>query len=615
MDWMTLAREFWLNRLAWLAGLAAVFAVLARLTPCNRGMHWWKAPRAAVTDLLYWLIVPLFLHVCLLFLVGLGDHLLYGGRGPESLPTRQWPVWLQLAAILLLQDVWLYWAHRAFHGRLGWRFHTVHHSPKVLDWLSTQRFHPVNDLLAFVLADVFVLLAGFSPAVAALLVPFNIAYSALVHANLNWTFGPLRYVLASPVFHRWHHTSEEQGLDKNFASTFPFLDLLFGTFYMPAGELPENFGNGEPDFPEGFWGQLVYPVLGPASPQSPGRARRALRLAAVVAGVGGVLLFALHFAGPTPRAPQAGEEESESAALVPALPVEPARGQSVLAVALSADGRRAASGGEDCAITIRDAATRAVTHTLKGHTRPVRALALSGDGRCIVSGGQDGTVRVWDAETGAQTLSLTASPGFVLGVAVSADGSRAAAATVDGTVKVWDTRTGAEKFAITADAGAVLAVALSGDGESLAFATGRTVKVWRVPASRQTLTLEGHTDLVYSLAMSPDGRRVVSGSFDQTARVWDAGTGEATATLVGHAGPVYSVALSGDGRTVVTGGKDGAVMVWDGATGRVVSNLAGHADSVTGVAVRGDGNLVVSGGRDGAVKFWSAEAASGDQPE
>ncbi len=87
-------------------------------------------------------------------------------------------------------------------------------------------------------------------------------------------------MFASPVFHRWHHTTQEVGLDKNFASTFPFLDVLFGTFYMPAGQLPEKFGIGEPDFPEDFLGQLTYPFRKqtppPAAvPAMPRRRRRA----------------------------------------------------------------------------------------------------------------------------------------------------------------------------------------------------------------------------------------------------------------------------------------------------------------------------------------------------
>jgi sterol desaturase/sphingolipid hydroxylase (fatty acid hydroxylase superfamily) len=80
-----------------------------------------------------------------------------------------------------------------------------------------------------------------------------------VHANLKWDLGPFKYVLASPVFHRWHHTSLEKGGNKNFASTFPVLDLLFGTWYMPKDELPEVYGIDDRGFPEGFAAQMVYP--------------------------------------------------------------------------------------------------------------------------------------------------------------------------------------------------------------------------------------------------------------------------------------------------------------------------------------------------------------------
>ena len=134
--------------------------------------------------------------------------------------------------------------------------------------ITQGNFHPINHLLAFTLADVAVLLTGFPAEALIVLTPFNLVYSAMTHANLNWTFGPLRYVLASPVFHRWHHTTEKEGLNKNFASTFPILDLLFGTFYMPPGKLPEQFGTGEIDFPEDFWGQLIHPFRKPGEQKS-----------------------------------------------------------------------------------------------------------------------------------------------------------------------------------------------------------------------------------------------------------------------------------------------------------------------------------------------------------
>ncbi len=259
MDWIATIGDAWLRTLAWVVGLGVGFGTLTRLTPCNPGMYWWKDLRALGTDVVYWFVVPVFLRLCRVGMMIVGLVLLFGGAEPNCLPVKHLPVWVQGLAILLLQDAMLYGLHRAFHGRLGWKYHAVHHSPKVVDWTATARFHPVNHLLAFGVADVAVLLLGFSGEALVALVPFIIVQSALVHANLNWTFGPLKYVLASPVFHRWHHTSLAEGGNKNFASTFPILDVLFGTFYMPVGKLPQAFGNDEADFPEGFWGQLLYP--------------------------------------------------------------------------------------------------------------------------------------------------------------------------------------------------------------------------------------------------------------------------------------------------------------------------------------------------------------------
>ena len=90
--------------------------------------------------------------------------------------------------------------------------------------------------------------------------PFNIFHSAFVHANLNWTLGPFRYVIATPVFHRWHHTTQAEGRNTNFAGTFPVLDILFGTFRLPEGRLPGQYGvDDQSTFPREITGQLAYP--------------------------------------------------------------------------------------------------------------------------------------------------------------------------------------------------------------------------------------------------------------------------------------------------------------------------------------------------------------------
>jgi sterol desaturase/sphingolipid hydroxylase (fatty acid hydroxylase superfamily) len=128
-----------------------------------------------------------------------------------------------------------------------------------VDWLSSVRLHPVNDAVARIVQVLPLYWLGFNGLVLAGIVPLLTFYALFVHANVSWTFGPLRYVLASPAFHRWHHTSEEEGLDKNFSGLFPFIDLAFGTFYLPPDRQPQRFGIVGDDVPDGLVGQLLYP--------------------------------------------------------------------------------------------------------------------------------------------------------------------------------------------------------------------------------------------------------------------------------------------------------------------------------------------------------------------
>ena len=177
------------------------------------------------------------------------------GHGPLS----ELPLWLQAILFLVLSDFMLYWTHRMFHGSGFWKYHAIHHSSEDLDWISAARFHPVNLFLGTVAVDVILLMAGISPNIMIWVGPFTTFHSAFVHANLNWTLGPLKYVIATPVFHRWHHTSVAEGGETNFAGTFPLWDILFGTFRMPEGELPANYGTDDPEFPGQIAGQLAYP--------------------------------------------------------------------------------------------------------------------------------------------------------------------------------------------------------------------------------------------------------------------------------------------------------------------------------------------------------------------
>ena len=257
--------------------LTITFGMIERLFPAT--------PRPALgrrrgfrTDLAYWFFTPRVTRFIsrsgILIVLGPIVYLIYHRVGPDVVtgfgPVIRQPLALQVIEILLLGDLIGYWLHRLFHrGRL-WPFHAVHHSSTEVDWLSSVRLHPLNDVPTRVLQAAPFVLLGFPVKIVAIYVPFLTLYAIMLHANVDWTYGPLRRVIASPVFHRWHHTRETEALDKNFAGLFPLWDILFGTYYMPKDKFPREFGIPDP-MPEGLLGQLAYPFRRPAE-SSPGPA-------------------------------------------------------------------------------------------------------------------------------------------------------------------------------------------------------------------------------------------------------------------------------------------------------------------------------------------------------
>jgi len=179
------------------------------------------------TDLLYFLTAPLIraaakgvilVPAAILILLQLTTPEemrpgLYHGYGMLS---RQ-PHWLQALQTYLLVDFLGYWNHRLFHtGRL-WLFYAVHHSSQEVDWLASARVHPVNDLVNLLVQASPVLLLGYNPPITLSNAPVLTLYAIALHMNVNWHSGPLRFWIASPVFHRWHHSAAHEARNKNFA--------------------------------------------------------------------------------------------------------------------------------------------------------------------------------------------------------------------------------------------------------------------------------------------------------------------------------------------------------------------------------------------------------------
>lgn len=249
LDWMLLD----------LLLMVAIFIPLELFFPRNKSQT--KFHEEWRTDLMYFVISHLFIQF-----FGIVTQkpavLFFGWIGLDQIHlwVQGLPFILALFLAFFTTDLFQYWAHRFFHTRVFlWRFHSVHHSTQNMDWLAGSRTHFIDIFFTRAMTFIPLYVLGFSSTVFNVYIIFIAIHAVLIHANTRINFGFIKYIFTTPQYHHWHHCEDPKYYGHNFASIFPFIDLMFGTYYLPGKKWPASTGVLEAKYPKGFVKQSIYP--------------------------------------------------------------------------------------------------------------------------------------------------------------------------------------------------------------------------------------------------------------------------------------------------------------------------------------------------------------------
>ncbi|GET39635.1 NB-ARC domain-containing protein [Microseira wollei] len=302
----------------------------------------------------------------------------------------------------------------------------------------------------------------------------------------------------------------------------------------------------------------------------------------------------------------------------------------IYGIALSPDGTQVATGHKDGEVRLWQVADGKLLFRFLGHSSTVWCLSFSPDGKMLASGSFDNTIRLWQDETGnigegarnlspiRNTLSFIGHGNWVWGIAYSRDGKILASGSSDRTVKLWDISTGNCLTTLQGHTDIVHTVAFSpipltspflrgtgggsqGGGILASGSADRTVRIWNITTGDCRQILTGHKSQISAVAFSPDGLYLASCD-GQSIKIWDITTGECHQTICKALTFVWSIAFSPDGETIA-GGDDKVIKVWDIKTGECCQILSGFTSQVWSVTFSSNGQIIAASDKQ-TLKLW-----------
>jgi hypothetical protein len=273
----------------------------------------------------------------------------------------------------------------------------------------------------------------------------------------------------------------------------------------------------------------------------------------------------------------------------------------IRALAISADGRQALSGSVDNTMRLWNLES-GKDQVFRGHLKQVWGVAFVPGGRYVLSASWDGTVKMWDANTSKEVYSFS-HPIDVNTVTVSKDGKWMLTGCDDKHMRLWDLgkREDVKKYAPHSNF--CYACAFSADGMLVASGSAdKSAQVFEFNSGRLIRQVE-QNNAVYCVAFSPDGKFLFTCG-DNAVHMWEIASGKDARRFEAPSGFINSMALTPDGRRLLTGGEDRILRVWDVQAAKTVHHYEGHNLSISSVAISQDGRRAVSGQTDGNIRVW-----------